>query len=193
MVISRNEEFWCWFGESKVVDGAGRPRVVYHGTTKNFLAFSPKRRNPEFGFHFGAISQAEWFATYDPERGTLSGGNIKPAYLRIENPLRVPDIFIRGRESAENLAHWLRREGLFEAADCDEVYRARTASGAHERLACLLNMRGYDGLVYENDQDGLTSTSNEDSYVVFCPTQIKSAFEFGYLTEDRNLARCGMR
>ena len=32
--------FWRWFGDSRVVDADGRPRVVYHGTTANFDAFT---------------------------------------------------------------------------------------------------------------------------------------------------------
>ena len=45
--IAQTEEglrnFWAWFGDSKVVDAEGRPRVVYHGTgnLEEMEAFNP--------------------------------------------------------------------------------------------------------------------------------------------------------
>jgi hypothetical protein len=33
--------FWNWFGDSKVVDEAGNPLVVYHGTDQSFDSFDP--------------------------------------------------------------------------------------------------------------------------------------------------------
>ena len=47
--------FKAWFGKSKVVEGK-KPKVVYHGTTHDFDAFSPERGNPEndlgVGYYF---------------------------------------------------------------------------------------------------------------------------------------------
>lgn len=175
-----------WFGRSKVVDEANNPKIVYHGTTKGFDVFQTRKRNPELGFHFGSVSQAEWFATYDEERGTLSGGNIRPVYLRIEHPLRMPDIFVRSVHSTETALYWLYREGLVCKPDCANVCRARSARDAHTRLAELIEALGYDGIVYKNDQEGGPADSNEDSYAVFWLDQIRSAFEFDnrYLTSD---------
>ena len=36
-----NDNFWKWFGDSKVVDDAGNPLVVYHGSrsSKKFITF----------------------------------------------------------------------------------------------------------------------------------------------------------
>lgn len=177
MASQRSEEFLRWFGKSKIVDRAGSPRIVYHGTTKSFDPFRSRKRNPELGFHFGSVSQAGWFATYDEERGTLSGGNIRPVYLRIESPLRLPDIFVRCRESSENVAYWLYREGLISKTHYAKVCCARSAREAHARLVKLIQAIGYDGIVYENDQEGGTAETNEDSYAVFWPEQIRSVFE----------------
>ena len=33
---TQTPEFKAWFGDSKVVDKSGRPRVVYHGTRSSF-------------------------------------------------------------------------------------------------------------------------------------------------------------
>lgn len=48
--------FWEWFGDSEVVDGEGRPLVVYHGTTASFTEFDVDFANDEAdlggGFYF---------------------------------------------------------------------------------------------------------------------------------------------
>lgn len=54
--------FWRWFGDSKVVDSDGRPRVVYHGTTANIEAFDLSRSG-EFGERFADAA----FFTSNPE------------------------------------------------------------------------------------------------------------------------------
>jgi len=40
--ILDNPAFVKWFGDSKVVDDAGKPLVVYHGTRASFSKFDPK-------------------------------------------------------------------------------------------------------------------------------------------------------
>lgn len=166
-----------WFGRSKVTDHLGNPKIVYHGTTRSFDAFHARKRNPELGFHFGSVAQAEWFGGYDEDSSTLRGGNIRPVYLRIENPLRLPDIFVRSRESSEKAAYWLYRDGLIAREDCRKVHAARTGRETHFRFMKLIEAMGHDGIVYENDQEGGTWNTNEDSYVVFHPDQVRSAFE----------------
>lgn len=50
------QNFYKWFGDSKVVDDQGRPLVVYHGTTGDFTTFEKEKANPESdmgaGFYF---------------------------------------------------------------------------------------------------------------------------------------------
>src|SRR6266545_6706639 len=94
--VPRSTEFCCWFGNSKVVNADDTPKLVYHGTVNDFEVFEETRkRQRAFGFHFGSISQAEYFAGYgyDGRGHTWSGGHIKPVYLRIESPLRTPDLY----------------------------------------------------------------------------------------------------
>lgn len=68
--------FEAWFADSKVVDEAGNPLVVYHGTTKSFDAFS---------------NGTGWF-TSDPGEANFWGGvnsegaNVVPAYMALKNP-----------------------------------------------------------------------------------------------------------
>lgn len=176
MRVSDLSGFRRWFGRSRIVDADGSPKIAFHGTLSCFEEFCTRKRDPELGFHFGTLKQAEFIAGWDEERRALSGSNIRPVYLRIENPLWLPDLFERGRRSAENLARWLCRDGFIGKDVRDRVYRARTSAEASNRIIIAIRELGHDGIVYENDQEGGSDTVNEDSYVVFEPGQARSAF-----------------
>lgn len=72
-------EFKSWFGDSKVADAEGKPRVVYHGTGTDFAEFAANER----GIFFAESPEAP--ATF---ARIHKGGaaNIIPAYLSIKNP-----------------------------------------------------------------------------------------------------------
>lgn len=176
MQVRSRSDFRHWFGESKVVNADGSPRIVFHGTLSSFKEFCAAKRNPEMGFHFGTLRQAEFFAGWDEGRRALTGSNIRPVYLRIENPLRLPDLFERGRRSAENVARWLCRDRLIGKDVRDAVYRARTSKDASSRIIVAIKCMGCDGIVYENDQEGGSDSDNEESFVAFEPDQIRSVF-----------------
>lgn len=77
------ENFYRWFGDSKVVDKQGRPLVVYHGTNKKFDTFDKgkigkKHKNLYQGKGFYFTSEY-----YDAQN---YGRRIMPVYLKIENP-----------------------------------------------------------------------------------------------------------
>lgn len=50
--ITATPEFRAWFGDSKVVDGDGRPLVVYHGGAGGIRVFEPDRA--------GSVKTADW-------------------------------------------------------------------------------------------------------------------------------------
>lgn len=172
-------KFTRWFGRSKIVDEDGAPRIVYHGTTVDFDSFRTKKRNPALGFHFGSVSQAEWFAGYDERSRTSRGSRILPCFLRIENPLRMPDVFNRGLDGAIEVAYWLFREGAIQKIVYARVCRAKSAREADDRVVIAIEALGYDGIVYENVHEGGTWNTNEDSYIGFQAQQIKSVFNRG--------------
>lgn len=79
-------EFREWFGESQVVDEAGQPQVVYHGTSENVEAFKlPSGRGNSRMSGGRAIyvavepKTANGFARYE-------GANVSPLYASVENP-----------------------------------------------------------------------------------------------------------
>ena len=81
-------EFKAWFGDSKVVDAAGKPLVVYHGTTalEDFSEF-------EGGWFASTGEHASQYA------GPQSGGRVYPVYLNIKNPVD-PNVASREAELA---------------------------------------------------------------------------------------------
>ena len=108
--------FWKWFGDSKMVDGRGRPIVYYHGTKNNFDAFkgmslvdkvkkyfrvmSSERggdlreilRAKQFGTHF-FTDNAELASDYALMRDTRAdvdnAPNVIPVYLKLERPVII--------------------------------------------------------------------------------------------------------
>jgi hypothetical protein len=86
-------EFKRWFGDSKVVNADGTPKVVYHGTTKDFDVpkVSYKREEyAKFGFHVGSEEAANT-RLVQTEGLEAQGANIMPIYVRAENPLRMDE------------------------------------------------------------------------------------------------------
>lgn len=187
-------DFKAWFGESKVVDAHGKPLVVYHGTIGDIQQFDASRRGEStgvesagMGFFFTAdVRKAESYGeyaatdakiaallreaeaaerrgdwdTYDAKvqeyealdasfnepQGRFGGQNIVPVYLAMRNPLRVD-------AKGENAIGF----------DIPSVLRRA-------------NRGKYDGVIIENLDDAAGLADRPAThYVVFEPTQIKSA------------------
>lgn len=94
-------EFTSWFKDSKVVDEAGAPLVVYHGTAVDIPEFSfehTDKGNDSFGSGFYFSDKKEVASGYAGNaminRGGSSGkrANVMPVYLSLQNPLRDTDI-----------------------------------------------------------------------------------------------------
>ena len=82
--------FKKWFGKSKIVDDAGKPMVVYHGTKSAFSEFVPSL-DGQLGpgiYMSTSKKQANHYALPNfKSRG--DGGNVMPLYVKMENPLRI--------------------------------------------------------------------------------------------------------
>ncbi len=174
---TQSPEFRAWFGNSKVVDENGNPKVVFHGTNNQFSEFDPSRR--ELGFHFGSAPQANerinelsQMRTGQSGSGEVysSGASVMPVYLSLEHPVRV----------AEDVGGWDDVESVKQALDAEHlgspVFSSAELSRANSipALRSLIQSKGFDGIVYPNDFEG-----RSDSYIVFEPEQIKSAFNLG--------------
>lgn len=188
-------EFKKWFGDSKVVDENGKPLVVYHGTVSDFDAFSQKFQgavtratSSKSGFFFTASprtaqSYADHGALVAPverlvaeadkagDRGNWDlydekinaaeqleaelsdpanrgrGQNLVPVYLNLQNPLVL-----------------------------DAKGETPAGIGGIDPLIQKAKRAGHDGVVIKNFDDAAgLANDNADHYIVFNPTQIKSA------------------
>ena len=101
------ENFYKWFGESKVTDAEGRPMVVYHGSKLKFDTFDISNfgksdaGNIGKGFYFSPnYAVASGYSGHDSK-------NIMEVYLNIRNPADVmelsgADIAMIGAESVSD-------------------------------------------------------------------------------------------
>ena len=148
--------FWRWFGTSRVVDGQGRPLVVYHGTTRDFSAFdpnAPRTALPLPGIFFTPHAAiAEIYASFGKEirddDGFIigaEGGNVMPVYLSLQNPARLK---YDDRSSGKMTSYKVVEADMLDALNA-----------------------GHDGVIIEGWADG----SGPIQFVAFRPEQIKSA------------------
>ena len=68
-----NDNFWKWFGNSKIVDTDGEPLVVYHGSKTMFDSFDDKKKGS--GTDYGLRGRGFYFST-NINSSKAYGGNI---------------------------------------------------------------------------------------------------------------------
>lgn len=69
--------FWRWFGDSKAVDGDGKPLVVYHSTNEKFTEFKAGEKD-------GLSGRGIYFSEYPLGQ---FGENVMSVYLKIHAPI----------------------------------------------------------------------------------------------------------
>ena len=179
------DNFKQWFGDwknkpqeaSKVVDEAGKPLVVYHGTGKEFTEFSPEKTN-------GMI----WLTGNKKYSNEFSSDGIAPMalYADVKNPINA-----RSMTGERSLDYWKGKldnlgidtknidfEKLNWAPDYGKYsfYDLLPHAGNNSLDAGVLSAMkraGYDGILAPNEiNNGIKSTQ---TIVAFEPNQIKSA------------------
>jgi len=74
-------EFQSWFRDSKVIDEAGEPLRVYHGTQQDISEFNTP------SWFTSDPGEASRYAT--GSRAERAGANVVPAYISIKNPYKA--------------------------------------------------------------------------------------------------------
>ena len=158
---TKTPDFKKWFGDSKVVDANGEPLVVYHGTqSSEFNTFENQKQFNIFGdknqFYFTENqSEASGYATGNADtiaKGRSGEGRVIAGFLKIENPADL-------RSETWNVSD-IDVQSYFEDMDMEGLYDALVSAG-------------YDGIIYDSEIAPIPVLGNH--YVVFEPTQIKSA------------------
>ncbi len=151
--------FKQWFGKSKVVDGGGRPLVVYHQTSRENenAIFSGRGFSTDSKLARARLSddQVPNGIFFKPNAKNIGVGSANrndtvqmPVYLAVQNPLRAADRadFVRKiaalspeyaeklRMSNERDAHFQRR---FVEAEKQEAGRTENDPASEERLNAL--------------------------------------------------------
>jgi uncharacterized protein len=103
-----------------------------------------------------ASLDAAYRAKLLPINKTGTGSNIMPVYLALKRPLHMPDV-----------GNWGSAKTVREALPWGS--EAKTLAQIQKEIEA----RGYDGIIYANRVE--TPVMKTDSYIVFEPTQIKSA------------------
>jgi len=158
--------FKKWFGDSKVVDGAGKPLVVYHGTNEKFTVFDKGK----IGSNTGRLDVGVGFYFSDLKSGAMDSGadwygtNVDSYYLSMKNPFTVPKDDKKLGEMLvaldENIS---TRHGEKLSDRLAEGYQILLRDISPSRLTKLLTDKGFDGII------------SGRQYVAFQPEQIKSA------------------
>lgn len=151
------QNFWNWFGNSKLVDEQGRPLVVYHGTNAKFNIFNNEK--------------PIWVTPRERYAGMYSDtGNVMPVYAKLENPANVDNI--NGTLYAEKAQQISQATGISE----DELYNIyKDIMGNTVSTYVLINSKGFRNALIKKGFDGIKAyEAPHKTYAVFEPNQIKS-------------------
>ena len=191
------EAFRNWFGDSKVVDENGQPLVVYHGTARDFDAFSGSAQGDNFGDYEGAFprdgfwftdspSNAFWYSNVSANglEGERAGGGQRtvPAYLSIKNPFRyTAEMFAEEGEAGIPSQYELEQQGydglIVEVTSDEDVDTPEADAMGAKYTPTLGAPIGWPADLraeYERLLD-VPPAIQYTHYVAFRPEQIKSA------------------
>lgn len=176
--LKDNTAFARWFGDSKIVNADGTPKVMYHGSQASFTAFDKKKARSS-----GLYGRGFYFTDSDTHAGQY--GSLYQVYLKVENPLTPDGSTVTKAQVKKFLEAVAENEDDYSIEnygtyDVDEIMKKvykkdafaviqdinATAIGDMVEAVKLFNeVNGteFDGIVVPTET------------VVFEPTQIKSA------------------
>ena len=135
--------------------------ILYHGTNNKF-----KIKDIILPAHFGTKEAAKDFGKY-----------LIQAKVNIKNPIRMYDNQVQVWD-LDTVGGTLKNELKIPESVIDSY---RNKYGEVLGLVKLLESKGYDGIVYENNYEDIGS----DSYIVFNQNQIEELMTDGGETEDK--------
>ena len=190
IAVTESPEFKQWFGDSKVVDENGKPKVLFHSTTEEFSEF----KNPY------AQSGIAMFTT-NPEYSNLhmSGqgktAQSMPVYIQAEKPLdlrTIPSLRSDAKHKLTVIMEDAAETGTKEQQDAinaiipkleseRDIYMIVNRSFRSQEMKDLLYKAGFDSIVMNDNRKGVDEWTGElkeveaQSWVVFDSNKIKSA------------------
>jgi len=179
----KTPEFKKFFGDSKIVDEQGEPKVVYHGGTSDFNTFAPAARGSKTG---NPNAQLGYFFTDSPNEASRyaetfgkKGGNVAPVYLAIRNPYKMPF------KELDDMAMATYRSMMAEPGydpnkrvkfgDMEAQKEAAQRTEKHQKIAEEAARKRRDELIAAGYDGVLAKVGGVHEYIAFHPEQIKSA------------------
>jgi hypothetical protein len=168
--------FKKWFGSSKIVNEDGSPKVMYHGTDKDFdefiIAQKANRTSMPDGFYFTSdINEANAYAQ------DKDGANIMPVYLRIKNPFDLQKKNKITNEMVMQFRDELRKENPNLSFDWIkskvDIFKENTEKGRFPFPNITFSTAAMKRVFEVGGYDGLLDGGNH--VVAFNSNQIKSA------------------
>lgn len=193
-------EFRNWFGDSKVVDDTGTPKVMYHGTARaGFDAFDT------YGSNYGLMGKGAYFtenphvaseytdkgASMMEHRGEAAKKGVYPVYLSIKNPIDMDapaDLSAWKDALPDYVAEGYFRETLGPKATNEAVLREVEEILADEYIPDYegadiiqegMRRMGYDGITHMGGGRVQTDGPRHRVYIAFDAEQIKSVHNRG--------------
>jgi hypothetical protein len=176
--VERAANLKAFLGDSKMVNPDGTPKVYYHGSTKDFSRFDGSKAgkttgNPAAGwgpFFSPDPEEASFYSTF----GGKTGRNVKPVYLRIENPYHMSQAEFARLQHASSTETWddakaradaRKAELVAEGHDGILIYQRRVGEGEPIEVVPFTGEQvksatGNDG-GYRRDTDDFTREEGE--------------------------------
>lgn len=156
LLIELRSDFTKWFGSSKITNSAGKPLVMYHGTTANIDDFAENSR----GLYF--VSPApKWVSAFVQKYGEIpEGTNILPVYVKSENPFDF--------ENKDHIKRVAVKASLGDLA-IKQIRKGDWTRLEDRTLIMAIKALGFDGMYVS--EDGVKNLA------VFSPNQIRSVFK----------------
>jgi len=158
------QNFWNWFGDSKLVDRRGRPKVMYHGTipptvgAEEFIdqGISVFRRGTG-----GAIFVSPDERVANTYAGP--GGSVYPLYVRAENPFDF-----------ENPDHVKRVLDIWESNNVG-IRETREQAIAKGKWQMIENVEIQDAIKLAGFDSYYVKETGAKNLALYDPSQLKSA------------------
>ena len=152
--------FKRFFGDSKVLDKAGKPMVMYHATNADFNTFR-RSDDGKLGEGIYSTSIPEYSNEFAPE------GNIMPLYAHAENPFVIN--VTRGDKALTDRFSGDINKAMVKAVEEFTDGKTRLMDLEGNQVRELFEKNGYDGIMVKDDQGNIVELN------VFTPNQLKSA------------------